>query len=323
MKNNFTLFIFVFLFLLNSALHSQTESSTTIIKNETDTLFDYTSWPNKGRIGIMPVQLLPWLSSNNMLNYGIGADVEFALPKWATFRVVASINLFEGERKVWKEKVWDNVDNVNNGYWMEGGVDINVYDFKSKSSSFEIDSNGRYIYTDAIERKNINGKISDETISITQPLYGKYYSFASFVYRPAVRVGFIQYQNTFADKSVEYVTNISTSMFYGGLSFSKIGLGRAFYLSGYADLLYKTALKTPIESVAYETRSVDGLIGYRAGLRASSDWLGGLIEFGMSPGLDVLESYLKLGLVINYHLLPPRKNKFKKGLESDIENQKD
>lgn len=322
MKQTITLLFLSFFLFCSSHISAQTSGSVEIIKSEVDTLFDYTSWPNKGHLGVMPIQLQPWLG-NGLLNYGIGTDLEFALPKWATFRAVASINLYEGERSVWKEKVYENVENNRNGYWIEAGVDFNFYDFKNSTSSTEIDSNGRYIYTDAIERSYSNGVSTDKSITITQPLYGNYYTFSSFVYRPALKGGFVKYQSTFVDKTTPnpFVANFSVNMFYGGVSFSKIGLGRAFYLSGYADLLFKSGVKLPAEAKVYESLSEEGLIGYRAGCRMSSDWLGGLVEFGMAPGIEKLNPYIKLGLVINYHLMAPRMTKYVKVFQRDIDAQ--
>ncbi len=315
MKQNLPIICFLFFFFGFQTVKSQAPDSTLLIKREADTPIDYISWPNKGHIGLIPSQMHPWLNNTGILNYGVGAEAEFILPSWVTIRAKASINLYEGEKSVWKEKPYDGVDDITNGYWVEGGIDLNFYDIKGKSINTIIDSTGKSISVEGTRREYRNGKYEDQTINYSQQIFGNYYTFGSYLYRPALRLGFIQYKNTYLDQNavIPLVTNLNVNMAYGGFSFGKIGLGRAHYIMGYFDLMYKISLKAT--NVSYEGLSKEGLIGYRGGLKASSDWLGCLVEVGMAPGLDKLDTYIKLGLVINQHLMPPRKNKYKKEIK--------
>jgi hypothetical protein len=323
MKQNLPIIYFLFFFFGFQTVNAQAPDSTLLIKGEADTLLDYVSWPNKGHIGLIPVQMQPWLNNNQFLNYGIGLEAEFILPVWVTIRAKASVNLYEGEKSVWKEKLYDGVDDISNGYWVEGGIDLNFSDIKGNSIYTITDSTGKSISVEGTRREYRKGKYEDRTINYSQQIFGNYYTFESYLYRPALRMGFVQYKNTYLDKNavIPLVTNLNVNMAYGGFSFSKIGLGRAHYIMGYFDLLYKISLKAP-DYAAYEDVSKSGLIGYRGGLKASSDWLGCLLEVGMAPGLKTLDTYFKLGLVINYHLMPPRKNKYKKIIEIEDSEEK-
>lgn len=315
MKQKLRRAYFVIIFMCGSFGFAQVTDSTTFIKDGNDTIIDYTHWTNKGSLGIIPIHMQPGF--NGLLNYGIGADVVFMLPSWVTFRAKAVINLYEGDRSLWRDKVYDNAENVSKGNWFEGGVDINFIDRTNKTATTLVDSNGRFIYCEGTRRDYSKGSPSERTYKYTQYLYGKYYSFDTYLYRGALRMGAMQYQYTYLDKNPKTVTplltNLKITAFYGGLSFSRIGLGKAATFSAYADLMYKAALKSSPET-GYESLSKSGQIGYRVGVTGSSDWLGFLAEFGMTPGLNKLESYLKVGLVIQYQMLPPRQNKYKKPL---------
>lgn len=322
MRHKLSAIYFLLFFFGIQTVDAQAPDSTIFLKGETDTLIDYVSWPNKGHIGLIPVQMQPWLNNTGFLNYGIGLEAEFILPSWVTIRAKASVNLHESEKSVWKEKNYDGVDDVSNGYWLEGGIDVNFSDIKGKSIFTIIDSSGKSISQEGTNREYRSGKFEDITTNYTQQIFGNYYTFGSYLYRPALRMGIVQYKNTFLDKNaaIPLVTNLNVNMAYGGFSFGKIGLGRAHYIMGYFDLLYKISLNAT--DISYEVLSKKGLIGYRGGLKASSDWLGCLLEVGMAPGLEKLDTYIKLGLVINYHMMPPRKNKYKKAVEVEEPEEK-
>lgn len=320
MKQNLRFFYFLFFFFGIQVVNAQSPDSTIFIKGEADTLVNYLSWPNKGHIGLIPVQMQPWFNNAGFLNYGIGMEAEFILPAWVTIRSKATINIYEGEHAVWKEKNYDGVDDITNGYWVEGGIDFNFYDLKNKKLNTTIDSSGNSISLEGTSREYFRGKYEDNSTRYSQHIFGNYYTFDSYLYRPAVRAGVVQYKNTYVEKNFTTnrtnLTNLNVNMAYGGISFLKLGIGRSHYLMGYFDVLYKISLKST--DVAYEGVSTSGLIGYRGGIKASSDWLGCLLEVGKAPGLKTSDTYIKLGLVINYHLMPPRKNKYKK--ESKIED---
>lgn len=318
MKQNLPIIYFLLFFFGYQTVNAQAPDSTFFIKGEADTLVDYVSWPNQGHIGLIPAQMQPWLNNTGILNYGIGLEAEYILPAWVTIRAKASYNLYEGEKSVWKEKLYDGVDDISNGYWLEGGIDLNFSDIKGKSIYTIIDSSGKSISVEGTRREYRRGKYEDRTTNYSQQIFGNYYTFGSYLYRPALRMGFVQYKNTNLNKNavIPLVTNLNVNIAYGGFSFAKIGLGRAHYIMGYFDLLYKISLKAR-DYPDYEDVSKSGLIGYRGGLKASSDWLGCLLEVGMAPGLEKLDTYIKLGLVINHHLMPPRKNKYKKAIETE------
>lgn len=318
MKQKLHIISFLFIFGGSSLTHAQTPDSTVFIKDGSDTIIDYTNWTNKGAVGIIPIHMQPGF--NGLLNYGVGADITFALPSWVTFRAKAVINLYEGDRSLWRDKGYDNAENVSKGYWLEGGIDINFLDKTNKSATSQIDSSGRFISCEGTMREYSKGAYTDRSRKYTQYLYGKYYSFDTYLYRPSLRLGAMQYRYTFLDKAtlIPLVTNLNVTAFYGGLSFSRIGLGKAAYFNVYADVIYKASLKSSPET-GYESVSKSGQIGYRLGVSGGSDWLGFLAELGMAPGLDKLEPYLKAGLIVQHQLLPPRKNKYKKTIsEADV-----
>jgi hypothetical protein len=313
MKQKLHLISFLFIFLSGSLIYAQAPDSTLFIKDGSDTITDFTNWANKGSVGIIPLHMQPGF--NGLLNYGVGADIVFALPSWVTFRAKAVINLYEGDRSLWRDKVYDNAEEVSKGHWFEGGIDINFLDKTNKTATTQIDSTGRFVYCEGTMREYSKGAYADRSRKYTQYMYGKYYSFDTYLYRGALRLGAMQYQYTYLDKTpvVPTLTNLSITAIYGGLSFSRIGLGKAAYFNVYADVMYKASLKSSPET-GYESFSKKGQIGYRLGVNGGSDWLGFLAELGMAPGLDKLVPYLKAGLIIQYQLLPPRQNKYKKPL---------
>lgn len=319
MKHHILILALLLLFLNCIGVKAQAPDSTIYIKGETDTLKDYTHWANKGSVAFIPIHMQPGFNGG-LLNYGVGVDIAFALPKFITFRGKAIVNIFEGDRSMWKEKVYDNATEVSKGYWIEGGIDLNFFDKKSKSTTVILDSTGQYIYTEGTQREYRKGAYTDKSHTFTQALYGEYYSFDSYIYRPALRIGIVQYKFTHLDKEAitPLLTNILINTMYGGLSFSKIGLGKSTYFTVYADMMYKISLKS-ITDIAYETKSIKNQLGYRAGIIGGFDWLGGLAEVGMAPGIDKLEPYLKIGLLIQHHLLPKRQHKYIKKLpEADL-----
>lgn len=309
MKQKIQIISFLILFINCLQLQAQVPDSTLFIKDGSDTITDYTHWANKGTVGIIPLHMQPGF--NGLLNYGVGINVIFRLPSWITFRAKAVVNIYEIDRSLWRNKEYDNAEDVTKGYWLEGGIDINFLDKINQSATTLIDSTGRFIYSEGILREYRKGAYTDRSRTYAQYLYGKYYSFDTYCYRPSLRMGAMQYQYTYLDKTgiTPLVTNFKLSAFYGGVSFSKIGLGRPTFITAYFDMIYKLSLKSAPETT-YEALSTKGQIGYRAGVIGGSGWLGGLAELGMAPGLDKLELYLKAGLILQLQLLPKRQTKY-------------
>jgi hypothetical protein len=309
MKHAINIIIFFSLVVLSCATKAQAPDSVVILKSESDTVQDFTKWANKGVIGFFPLHMQPGF--NGLLNYGVGIQIVFALPKWVTFRGKAIYNIYEGDRALWRDKVYANADEVQKGSWTEGGIDLNFFDFKNKSAYTVIDSTENFADIEFIQREYRKGVHTDRSITLTQQIYGNYYHSSSFLYRPALRVGMLQYKYVYVDEFAtvgNLVTNVTINGIYGGLSFSKIGLGKPFFLTLYADVIYKLSIKvSPDLGDVYKNQSIPNQIGYRAGVNGGSNWLGGLVEFGMAPGLKEMETYLKIGLTLNYNLIPKRK----------------
>jgi hypothetical protein len=318
MKHLFHLLFVVLMLSCTHSVYSQTKDSTIAIKDESDTIIDYTRWTNKGFIGVIPIHMQPGF--NGLLNYGVGLHFAFALPSWVTFRGKAIIDLYEENRALWSTKGYENSEKVQRGYWFEAGLDVNFLDILKTPSKTYIAKIGKFVERTSIERQSHNGTVSDNPTTYTQEIYGKYYDRSVYMHRLALRLGAAQYQFTYADDPLYIVNNVSVQAIYGGLSYSKIGLGKPFLLTVFADALYKSKLTTsPDQSHLYLSKSVNGQIGYRAGLIIGNNNLGGVVEIGMAPGLDDLEFYVKAGVTLNFNLLSAQKL-IRKKIEPEIDN---
>jgi hypothetical protein len=276
-------------------IFAQTKNSTKTLKS--DTIIDYTHWTYKGFAGFIPIHMQPGF--NGLLNYGVGFHFALSLPAWLTIRGKAIIDLYEQDRALWDTKGYDNSSSVHRGYWFEGGLDINFLDKLKKTSKTYIAKTGKF-----------------DKLNSAQELYGKYYERNVFMNRFAFRTGFAQYQFVHANNNLYIVDNVSVAGFYGGFSYSKIGLGKPFLLTIFADALFKSKLSSTLNLNGMYNKTA--LIGYRAGCILGINSWGGVGEIGMAPGLDNLELYVKAGLTFNFNLLSAQKL-IRKKIEPEID----